>query len=741
MGVAAAIDRFERVLKSLHWTRGFRAGFAVAGAMIVCNRLGLPMGWAALGGFEAVLVDNGGPYRSRLETMATLLAGGSLVCVIGAMVGGTLWVAVAVTAAVCFAATFARVASERIASTSVIILVLYFAGFGGPDHSFTHACAAALEFVLGGVWAAALSLVLWPVDPFRPARREVAECYTVLAEFSGKMLVEERSHDPQDGATAEERRISLEHTGHFQRAMRLQMEKARRAVGRVPARMTARTVRARNLAVLLETADMLFAITMRWRELAEVADDPASFAAVREAARWLSGAEWAISRGLRQRPGDGAASYTPEGSHSMEHVQPRLKRPRWPFAKGTTRAHLAADEREALEDVQIAFEAVRAVWSGIEQKAGAAAARREIITRESEKAQAQQEVEEIVQQYRWVDALRANWTFDSIMMRHALRMAAVGGVDIVLMRLTHVRHGSWLAMTSIIVLQPYGSGTLRRGMQRVGGTIAGGLLATVLATAIHGQAGLIAVLAVVSALTLATYAVNYAWYCFFLTPTFVLMSMPYFRDWSYAGVRMANTVLGALVAVLAMRLLWPEHEHLELGRLLGRGASADAGFLRAMVRYWQVTGPERTAAERQILAPARRLSGLAINDAEESLDRMMLEPGFGKKAASGDIQTEALTFVTYLRRLMRVATTLTTVGSGGERTIGRVESIIARLERVSAALLGAEVWTGAAASGGDLANDDDGQPGSVEEQQMRRMERQVGVLERTAAELMGKAAG
>ena len=749
MGVAA-IDRFEKVLKSLQWARGLRAGVAVAGAMTVCHMLGLPMGWAALGGFEAVLVDNGGPYRSRLETMATLLAGGSLVCVVGAMVGGSLWPAVMVTAAVCFAATFARVASERIASTSVIILVLYFAGFGGADHSFVHACAAALEFVLGGLWAAALSLVLWPVDPFRPARREVAECYTVLAEFSGKMLVEAWAGDSVDSHVSEarrgapdfvpdsmkERRISPEHTGHFQRAMRLQMEKARHAVGRVPARMTARTVRARNLTVLLETADMLFAITMRWRELAEVADDPASFAAVREAALWLSGAEWAISRGLRQRPGDGAASYLPEGSHSMEHVQPRMKRPRWPFAKGTTRAHLAADERDALENVQIAFEAVRAVWSGVELRVGGAAARWEMIAQDSEESLVPSE-KDSARHYRWADALQANWTFDSVMMRHALRMAVVGGVDILLMRLTHVRHGSWLAMTSIIVLQPYGSGTLRRGMQRVGGTIAGGVLAAVLATAIHGQAGLIAVVTVVSALTLATYAVNYAWYCFFLTPTFVLMSMPYFRDWSYAGVRMANTVLGALVAVLAMRLLWPEHEQLELTRLLGRGASADAGYLRAMVQYWQVNGPERAVAERQMLAPARRLSGLAINDAEESLDRMMLEPGFGKKATSGDIQTEALTFVTYLRRLMRVATTLTTVGSGEARIVARVESLVRRLEAISATLLGTEEFTVAMASA--TATEEDG--ASVEDQQMRRMERQVGVLERTAAELLGKGLG
>jgi hypothetical protein len=52
-------------LRRLHWKRGIRAGAAVLAAMLVCRYLGKPMGWAALGGFEAILVDNGG--RARLE--------------------------------------------------------------------------------------------------------------------------------------------------------------------------------------------------------------------------------------------------------------------------------------------------------------------------------------------------------------------------------------------------------------------------------------------------------------------------------------------------------------------------------------------------------------------------------------------------------------------------------------------------------------------------------------------------
>ena len=758
MGDVSAAGRALRVLKSLQWARGVRAGIAVFGAMVVCHLLGKPMGWAALGGFEAILVDNGGPYRSRLETMATLACGGAIVCVIGAMVGGTLWVAAAVTALVCFAATFARVASERIASTSVIILVLYFAGFGGADRSFSHACAAALQFVLGGLWAAVLSLMVWPVDPFRPAREAVAECYRVLADFTkarfggegfrrGSTQVLESRPRSERGAYGSVAQVIAhkEQTSEFQREMRLKIEAARRAIGTAPARVTARTVRARNLTVLLETADMLFAITMRWRELAEDENDTNSEealrgqAAVRDAAEWLSGAERAIAGGLRHKPSDGAASYLPEGSHSLEHVEPRRRRPQWPFAKGTTQAHLARDERDALENVQIAFEAVRAIWSGVELRTGQVGARWEMLSQAAAlegKEPYKQAQPEVQWRTRWLDALRANWTRDSVMMRHALRMAVVGGVDVLLMRFTHVRHGSWLAMTSIIVLQPYGSGTLRRSVQRVGGTIAGGVLAALLATAVHNSLGLIAAITVVAVLTLATYAVNYAWYCFFLTPTFVLMSMPYFRDWSFAGVRMANTVLGAAVAVLAMRLLWPEREQLELGRLLGRGALADAAYLRAMMGFWHLDAAERRLAERQMIAPARRLSGLAVNDAEESLDRIMLEPGFGRKAAEADLQAEALTFVTYLRRLMRVATTLTIVGSGSDPTVRRVTAMVERMETLGAALMGQQAAIAAAFTRGqeELAGS------SVEEQQMRRMERQVGVLERAAAELLGKQA-
>jgi len=720
----ALIAKWMTALKRLHWKRGIRAGVAVLAAMLVCRAFGRPMGWAALGGFEAILVDNGGPYRSRLTTILTVLVGGAIACIAGALCVEPLWVAVVTTALFCFAITYARVLSNPLASTSVVILVLYFAGYGGNTHALSGVLENALTYVLGGLWAALLSLFLWPLDPFRPARLAVAECYTRLAEFTSG--VRETAPD------SEERRVERHRMNELQRQMRTSMEAARAAIGTIGARITARTVRARSLTVLLETADILFAGTIRWTELCETVTDVESRRSIQETLQWLARAERVIGAVLQQRPADGGASFAPEGSHSMEHLIKRhasLDQQNPPA--GSLLEHLLQDERDALLNVEVAFEAVRALWSGVEQRlspveTGGAAVRSVLVDQNTTTVP--------VSGWRMmVDAARANWTPSSMMMRHALRIMVVGVIDILLMRVVHLSHGTWLAMTSIIVLQPSGTGTVRRGVQRVVGTIAGGVLAALFAASVHNQEGLIAVITATSVLTLATYAVDYALYCFFLTPTFVLLAMPHLRDWHFAGIRIALTVLGAGVAIAAMRLLWPERERVQLERLLARGAAADAAYVGAMVHYWEAldakaSNERRVRADRSVLAPARRACGLAINDAEEMLDRLVLEPRIGQGAR----WEEALTFVTYLRRMTRAVTTLAVVGTYEPASIARIDVVMKRLQDVGAALMeGAGFAVAPPSASSPVTEIDD-----VAEYQLRRMERQTGVLERTALDLI-----
>ncbi len=716
------MSRLAAILRSLHWRRGLRAGFAVAAAMLVCRLLNQPMGWAALGGFEAVIVDNGGPYRSRLYTIASVLLGGALCCAIGILAPQNILAATLITAAVCFAVTYARVASQPIANSAVVILVLYFAGFGASDHTLDYALASTSAYVLGGVGAGILSLFLWPVDPFRPARMEVARCFELLAEFAATIPGPSSDHTSHDDDHA--------HAVEFKRLLRSRMESARAVLSTTAARAPARTIRARNLSVLLETADMLFAVTILLTELAEspqAAQGENQRAALQQITQWLSSAERAIAGNLSARPTDNASSFAPGGSHRVQFIVRPASSINSVEPPPGIQTYLLNAQREALQNIEIAFDALHAVWTGVEPRPGTR-------TTPSPDTPSPAGISP-----GWLDALRENWTFASLMMRYALRIAVVGAIDVVLIRVLHISHGYWLAMTSIIVLQPYGFGTVRRSFYRVAGTIGGGVLAALLAATVHSYTGIIIVVTVCSVLTLATYAVHYGWYSFFLTPTFVLLTLPYLRDWRFAAVRVLTTFLGALTGVAAMRLLWPDSLSTELARLLARCSCACSGYTRSVMHFWQTPAAQRRVTERTMLAPARRACGLASQDAEEALDRIMLEPGF---AQSPSAQTEnALTFATYIRRFVACLTTLASVGSSDQRTVARLNTLSQRLDAMGASLAleaNAAPCSGApekepypAIAGPILVN-----PSSLGEQMLQRMERQLGVLERATAAIV-----
>ena len=707
------VDLRDR-LRTFQWERGLRAAIAIGSAMVVCHRLNLPPGAAALGGFNTLLVDNGGPYRTRLVTMATATLGAAFALVIGSLVPPEIGITLGITAVVCFLVIFARVLSQPLTSSSVLILVAYFAGLGGAQHTLSGAILSAEMVLAGGAWAVMLSLVLWPVDPFRPARLAVADCYQSMATFVASL----------GASSASIELVAFE----WQRQQRPKIEAARTALSVTAARAPSRTTRARNLTVLLETSDLLLARTMRLTELADVARTSTLADAVEarkrlaSLAEWLAGAERAIYEALLEKPADGAAAFGHDGSQRVQYITRR----RADIATvdtapaGSMLAHVLAEEREALLELDISFDAVVAIWTGTE-------------VRRTPWPTDLDETPKPAWNWTWIDSnwldnIQANWTMDSAMLRHTLRVTIVGMVDVIVMRLIHVNHGFWLPMTSIILLQPYSAGTARKSVQRVTGTVLGGFLAAILAAAIPDQAWMIPIITLLATLTVATFAVDYAIYCFFLTPTFVLLSLPHPHDWRYAGIRIGTTLVGALIAIVAMRLLWPERAEEELGRLLRRGAAADAAYLRAMLRFWEAAGKERRQAERQVLAPARRACGLASNDAEEAVDRVMQEPQFGSLAADAlRLRNEALTFATYLRRLTQSITTLAVVGRPTPLTQTRLERVAERMERIAQGEVANGVEETNPTAGLALVN--------VAEEQMQRVERQVGILEKAAAGL------
>jgi uncharacterized membrane protein YccC len=76
--------------------------------------------------------------------------------------------------------------------------------------------------------------------------------------------------------------------------------------------------------------------------------------------------------------------------------------------------------------------------------------------------------------------VRANLSFESAVLRHAIRLAVlVAGSDLVV-RLAGVNRGYWIPLTLLVVLRPDFAATFQRAVMRVLGTIVGLLAATAL---------------------------------------------------------------------------------------------------------------------------------------------------------------------------------------------------------------------------------------------------------------------
>lgn len=205
-----------------------------------------------------------------------------------------------------------------------------------------------------------------------------------------------------------------------------------------------------------------------------------------------------------------------------------------------------------------------------------------------------------------------NLTWDSAVLRHALRVAVATAFALSLTSAMHITRAYWVLFSVIVVLQPHTSTTFQKGLQRVGGTIAGGLIAAVLLATIHSPTEMLIVIFIGAGLTVAFLPLNYALYSLFLTPTFVLLAEANATDWHLVWLRMENTLAGAAIAYVAARLLWPSSE---------RGLVRDdlAAALRNLAEYTRCLGEcdDRHAAE------SRRAFFVALQNADASLQRLL----------------------------------------------------------------------------------------------------------------------
>jgi uncharacterized membrane protein YccC len=618
------------------YAAGIRASVATIVPLALGHVLGNPIAgtWMSLGGFNGALSDRGGSYESRARTMILLTVGGAITATVGAVVAGHFIAALVATFVIAYAASVVRVWGAPGVSIGGAVLSVYVVSLGighipgSPDY------ARAGFIVLGGLWAMIIALVLWPLKPYRPARVAVSNVYRALAAYTRDV-----SEAASERHTAEwaVQAIAPQITN-----VRGALESARAVLVQLRRGRPGSAERGERLLILGELADQLFGHVVAASEmLSAIPRAPDGDLLHERAVGTLQQivftanelADGIVDEGENPEievawSGDAlraAVSEHPEADSQYEYIATILDRAAQ-FASAASVSLEALNGRRASRARQLPL--VRSISA-----------------------------EDIETGQSLLEMFRATLSPDSLIVRFALRVAIVTTAAVALTEWLGITRGYWLTLTVIVILQPYTGVTLTRAVQRVAGTVLGGLVAIALGSLFHDAIAILVIAAVFVACCVALLPLNYAAFSVFLTPTFVLLAEASAGEWNLAQTRVLNTLMGGALALLGARVLWPSPESARFPAHAAATLRAVQEYLAQAVRHFG----DRSPTASDILRAARRKVGLATVNTEESLQRALVE-------AHGDETTlaPALTLLAYIRRLTASIAALSIVRHAGE---------------------------------------------------------------------------
>lgn len=175
-----------------------------------------------------------------------MVLAGAAAAALGTVVGTRLVLAIPLTFGVGLACGLARIWGSAGASVGGSVLNIFVIALVAPGLGGAVAAGRARDVLLGGLWAMALALLLWPLRPYRPLRLAVANCYRALAGYLFELAAQA---GPDGEGTAEPARGSL--------ATRRALEAARSVVANTRRGRLGETERGERLLLLREAADQV----------------------------------------------------------------------------------------------------------------------------------------------------------------------------------------------------------------------------------------------------------------------------------------------------------------------------------------------------------------------------------------------------------------------------------------------------------------------------------------------------
>lgn len=615
---------FSLDLTAFSVQEGLRAGLSVAALVVLHAWLHFPLLlMTALGALLTCLADAGTPGEERLPPLFVFTFCGFAVGVLFGMARAEgLWLAVPLAGIAIFCTSFARIYGPAGMQVGNLLSVWIVLAIDIPEPSLHQALVAGGMFSAGCLWAIVLTSLVWRIQTTAPFRHAIGDCYQALAAMTQDMR--EILASPLDEAARATR--WEENARIFRGNGRVAIETARTeilALARARGNGSPRVARA---WLRLEAVDQAFAALSGLADILEAGHVRDRLMALR------------ILRHLRNEM-RGIA-------HSIdEDVPPDI--PRMTRSLEMIRGYVAG-----LND----YDPVRKLVETITERLSVA------VTLSAPENLRPGSLPDGRPALGWRERLtapvHANLNRQSSHLRHAA-MAGLAGFLCLSYTLHHEHeYERWLTITLLMTMQPHFSLTWQRMLERIGGTVLGGLIASALGLLLHTPLTVSLAMFPLAIIAFMLRRVSFGLFLAALTPMVILLvesSTPGASEIDIALMRALYTVIGGVLALLCSLALWPGRQP-QRARTEVRAAIATHARMADAVLA-ELLG-EGDAARCDA---ARREAGLASNTLESALSRSMLEP----RLVAGSHLNAALTIDAALRRISgRLTVMRVTWGSG-----------------------------------------------------------------------------
>jgi uncharacterized membrane protein YccC len=539
--------------------RAIRCTLALMGPLLfaVTGHFPLDATLAALAAQNVALPDVRGAYAVRFNLLLAFAVILALCGGLGGILSPHLALAVAGMALVAASGGLWRHLSTdygpNLAVSATLMYAIGLAGAGGPVVARDHFLAA----LAGGAWGLAMQVAIWPFRPQHPLRRAVSDSWLAVADLFSAMTPDPAApgSDRHPGMAQAENTLrtvldqtyaSLAPTGGGPPDGWLgQLDELHRAAARLALQVSALDTALEGLAP----------------------DDWARFApAWQMALSTLTNTARTVALAVVSRqPGHLAACDV--RLRRLGHLLPALQS-RLPAATAAAVADLL---RQIEAHLLVVGQALRAT-----------------IDRAGERTAVSLELFDLtaLSMRPLASALNLSPRIDPALVRYSVRIAVLTMLGVLAYKGWHLHHGYWLPFTMVVVLQPDYGATRQKAAQRMLGTVAGSILASLILWLHLPFAGLMAATAAASFVFCYFLKRNYGLAVVFITLFVVwLTEASGTVELAFTLERVASTLAGGLLALLAALVFWPMWERDRFPPLLARALRANAEYLRVLVAH------------------------------------------------------------------------------------------------------------------------------------------------------------